>query len=444
MKRSRGGAGGAKLADRALKSVSLASFALVHPPFAGRAAAQAIDQYFPTNVPAYQDWAAAAGLTRQTTDYEALGVRLGSIVLFPSASESIGYDTDPFGGAGVVKKQASAYFETKLSVTADTNWARDGVNAAVSWDDSQYTTLGKSTTDWSATAGGTIDYGDDRILLGYSHVNAVSLPTEIGSVGLQQAVNSQVDDVRISDTIGPGRIVLVPSLIAESYEFSTPSGELSSADADLFNRRAITGSLSASYSFAGGHNLVLIINDSQYYYNGGQALLRPADYNDSFFLAGIEYQQSALLAYRLVAGYENRISTGQGTYRGSLAEPAAELEVIWRPSSLTSFTGKLSESFQNAPTGNAQGVAESDLQLALAHIWHGNIQLQATAELLRGAFPTDGEVQTTAQAGASAEWLLSRRLALNVQYDFTKSVANNVSLPNYIRHQIFLQAKIQW
>ena len=238
--------------------------------------------------------------------YAPLGVRVGSFTIDPGLTEGIGYDSNPFGTS---KGQGSPVIDDALSITANSDWSRNGVNASVTADRVDYLSYPRqSYTTWTASAGGAFDYDEGHVLAGYSHVYGVSLPTDVGTFGASQPIFDQVDDLRVSDTIGPGRVTLVPAIVADHYTFSTNG--IQSPSNGLFNRDGLTTSLTAGYEFAGGHNALLAINNTLLGYDGGVAMFRPANYDDTSVMTGLEYRQSELLIYRILVGYEERNATG--------------------------------------------------------------------------------------------------------------------------------------
>jgi len=414
------------------------------------AGAQVLDRYFPANIPAYQDWFADLDTSGAGTSYQPLGMRAGNFIISPSISEGIGYDSDP---AGIAGGAGSAEIRSSGAVTVNSDWSRNAFNADLSVDDTRYLDQpSRSFTTWTASAGGTIDYGDDQVRLGYAHLDSVSLPTDAGTFGLTAPVTDQVDDLRISDTIGPGPLTLVPALTGQLYRFSSTSGSESLASLGAFNRDVVTPSITAGYQFAGGHNIIVILNDSYVTYGNdtgigagiGAGIDRPPNYNDVSMLVGIEYRQSALFVYRALVGYEERFAQGTGKFGGgSISAPAAELDVIWTPTVLTSLTGRLAQSLQDEPTAAGQGVTQTSAQLILDYAFRRNVMLEATAEYARASFPNGGGVQSTISGSAEARWSLTRNLSLSLRYDFTRGDDSAAASQGFTRNQVLLRAKFQ-
>ncbi len=405
--------------------------------------AQLLDRYYPANVGAYQDWATAAGGAQIDKGYAPLGIRLGDFIISPTADVSIGYETEPFGGASG-GTTGSETLQTDASVQASSDWVRNSIAAAISVNTTRYLTLGRTVTEWTAAVGGRFQVGEDVIDLGYAHIDAVSLPTDIGAFGQPRTVGDQNDDLRASYTIGVGRISLEPALQGDISTFSLLGGGALPADNGLFDRDALTASLTANYQFAGGHNLMAILSDSVVQYGGGQSPLRPADYTDISFLVGIEYKSSAVLAYRALVGYEERIPTSRGTTDSTLGAPAAELDVIYKPTVLTTLTGKVSQTFENSPTDSGQGLSETSLQLVLDHSLSRRVELQASARLIRAAFANDGGSGLEVSTSARAEMHLSRHVVVSAEYDFSESSGGNVQSISFRNHEVLLRARLQW
>jgi hypothetical protein len=408
--------------------------------------AQLLGRYFPANIPAYQDFGANASISQADEGYAPLGVRAGDFVLSPSLEEDIGYDTAPFGGRS---GSASAVAQTGAALGAVSDWSRNAVQANISVSNAQYLNLGKSITDWNGSVGATIEQSTNRIDLGFSYINAVTLPTDLGSFGQTSPVLNQNEDLRASYTLGTGHITLVPAIVGDIYTFSFPIGSTQGPPSgNLFDRDALTASLTANYEFAGGHNLVALLSDSVVSYGGHGSAQRPANYTDASFLVGVEYPSSALLTYRALVGYEERIPTGRGTTNTTLAAPAAELDVIWKPTVLTTLTGQVSQSFQNTPTETAQGLSETSVQLTLAHSLSRSVEVNAAAQLIRATFPNVPQVgggsELSVQASMTANVHLSRHIVVSAEYIFNQSSGSNTSTLSYQRHQIFLRARLQW
>ena len=425
-----------------VRAGGMAAFAASNLLLAGAAQAQVLDRYFPANVPAYQDWAEATGGPPVDLGYAPVGIHIGDFVVYPSLTESLGYSTNPFG---VLNGVPSATEQTDATLSANSNWSRNSLNAYVNVSNVQYLRYRESFTDWTASLGSTIQVADNMLEFGYVHVSAVQLPTAFGTFAQTRPVDEQDDDLRASYTFGSGRISLVPALQGDIYRFGVTSvGSNDPAEAQgLYNRDALTASLTGNLLFAGGHSLLAILSDSIVQYGGGLAQ-RPANYNDISFLVGIEYRSSAVLAYRALVGYEDRMPTGRGVTDQTLAAPTAELDVLWNPTTLTGVTGKVSQSFQNSPTDGGQGISETSVQLLVTHSLTRAVDINGSARYINASFPDGAGNQQSAFTTLRVNWHLSRHIVLSAEYDFSEQSGDNLDSLSYRDHEIYLQGKLQW
>ena len=421
---------------------NMAALAVSNLLIAGAARAQVLDRYFPANIPAYQDWAEATSGPPIDLGYAPIGIRVGDFIIYPSLTESVGYSTNPFGDP---KGIATATEQTNAAISANSNWSRNSLNAYINVSNTQYLKYSESFTDWTISLGSTIQVADNMLELGYAHVSAVQLPTTFGTFAQTLPVDEQDDDLRASYAFGNGRVSLVPALQGDIYRFDTASvGSSDSAEAQgLYDRDALTASLTANLQFAGGHNLLAILSDSVVQYGGGSAQ-RPANYNDISLLVGIEYRSSAVLAYRALIGYEDRVPTGRGVTDQTLAAPTAELDVLWNPTTLTGVTGKVSKSFQNSPTDGGQGISETSVQLMVTHSLTRAVDVDGSARYINASFPNGAGTEQSAFTTLRVSWHLSRHIVLSGEYDFSEQSGNDLDSLSYRDHKLYLQGKLQW
>ncbi len=397
------------------------SILAVAAPSAARA--QLLGQYYPSGIPGYQSWASDAVLERPHSEYDPLGVRAGSFVIRPSLSESLGYDSNV---AGLPQPVGSALAETQGSVAVGSDWARNQVAATLSFDNVHYLQQPNlSHTDWTAAVGGALDIGQDRATLAYSHVTATTVPYQIGTVGVGQPVTFTIDSVRASYTATLGRFTLVPEIDAAVYRYSNVlSFGLNEATNDL---DTINGSLTAGYELAPGSSLVLVASGGNGAYITRLPGIPTADYNDVSLVGGIDVRTGALFRYRATIGYEVRRYVNPQI--PATAAPLAEFDMIWTPTRLTTVTGQLARSLQNAITpgvigSGAESYAYTNARLEVDHEARRNVQLQAFGQLQNADYQMHGGTQRVMSAGASVTWLLNRKLSLTGSYTYTQSTVS--------------------
>jgi hypothetical protein len=374
------------------------------------ARAQLLGQYFPVGIPGHESWVSAAAADRPRTAYDTLGIRAGTFVVRPSLSETFGYDSNV---ADTPRAVGSAVAETQGRLAAAADWSRDALNAEIGFDDVRYPSdTGASRTDWTAALGAVRDIGRDRASLAYTHVTATATPTQIGTTA-GPAVVLALDTMRAGYAASLGRLVLEPAFEADFYRYTHGAGDPQASDRDIF-----AGSLTGSYAVAPGRSLVLVANAAHAGFTDRIAGLPAADYDDASLVGGIDWG-GALLRARATLGYETR-SYGDARLPGTAA-PLAEVDAIWTPTRLTTVTGQISHSLQDAvAAGGAENFAYTVARLAVDHDYARNLLVQGFAQWQTAAYQDRG-TQRVVSGGASVTWRLTRKLSVIGRVSYARS-----------------------
>src|SRR5487761_1909939 len=147
--------------------IRLALAALTCGLLGGRAAADMLSALLPSGVPGDGTAPGVTVASRLRPERQPPGVRAGTFVLHPVLEEALGYDSAPFGSAS----GGSWLFGTRPSLLVGSDWSRHALGAYVAMDDSRY--LGapaQDRTDWTASLGGALDIGRDRLTLLAAHL----------------------------------------------------------------------------------------------------------------------------------------------------------------------------------------------------------------------------------------------------------------------------------
>lgn len=374
------------------------------------ARAQLLGAYFPVGIPGHESWFSNAMADRPRTAYDPLGIHAGAFVVRPSLSETFGYDSNV---ADTQHPVGSAVAETQSRVAAASDWSRDALNGEIGFDDVRYPQdAGASRTDWSAALGAIRDIGRDHASLAYTHVAATATPTQIGTQA-GPPVTLALDTARASYAASLGRVVLEPAFEADFYRFAGGAGDVQANDRDVF-----AGSLTGGYAVAPGHSLVLVANAAHAGFTDRIAGLPAPDYDDASLVGGIDWG-GALLRARATLGYETR-SYSDARLSGTSA-PLAELDAIWTPTRLTTVSGEISHSLQDAvAAGGADSFAYTVARLAVDHDYARDLLLQGFAQWQAAAYRGRG-TQRVVSAGASVTWLLNRRVSVSGRVTYARS-----------------------
>ncbi len=402
-----------------------------------RAHAQLLERYEPTGIPGYPDWFTDGVQPTHDTGYEPVAIKVGTVQVDPVLTEGVGYDNNVLNSP---HQLSSVLIETAASVHAGTTWARDAIDLSITADDTRYLEAApQSYTDWTASAGGRLDFDEDTATLAFSHANIVSLPTEIGTFGFFAPLTTVIDDGRGSYQFNLGKFSATPSFDIANYTNTGGGGNEDEIRRD--NRIAYTATVSLAYAISSAASAVLIGSDTQarfsYTLPGTPAL----DYGDASVLAGIDIHPEGVLRYRALVGYEQLDYAKSGL--PGVSAPAAELDAVWQPTELTTLTGRVTQSLQNSPGATTGTYTYTAVHARIDHAYLRNLILDASLDYQSGDFTDSNERQSVFSASIGARWQLNRGLALSVNESFQALKATGETPLSTTRNVVSVQVTLR-
>jgi hypothetical protein len=382
----------------------------------GGATASWIDTLFPAGVPGYGDEPGVTVTSRLRPDYQPQGVPFGTFTLHPVWEQAIGYDSNVLGGPTPL---GSWVVGTRPSLLATSNWSSNALGAYVAADDRRdLDAPGQSRTNWTASIGGSVDFGSDRLTLGYAHIDSHEDRTQLDALPTDRPVPFQVDDVRASYAWSSGRWTVTPNVEASLWHYDNTSILGVPASQAYRDRTVVQGGVTVSYELAPQRSVVFVTRavDQDYMHTlPGQPSLNSTGYQA---LVGFDYDDDAVWRYRLLIGAEHRVFAA-AAYPARTAA-IAEAEIAWMPTGMTTVTADLSRSMEDAAQEGVAGYTYTTAKVAVDHEWQRNLLLHASATAQHADFLTGGTEQTSYSLDAGVTWLVSRYVQLSATYDFTQ------------------------
>jgi hypothetical protein len=383
---------------------------------AGSAGAAWLDTLFPPGVPGYDDEPGVTVASRLHPDSQPQGVRVGDFILRPAWEQSIGYDSNVLGGTAPL---GSWVVGTRPSVMLSSDWSRDAFGAYVSADDRRDLDVpGQSRTNWTASVGGSIDIGGDRLTLAAAHIDSHQDRTDLDALPTDQPVPFQVDDLRAAYAWTSGRWTITPNLEASSWHYDATTILGVPASQSYRDRTVLQGGAIVSYELAPQRTLVFVtraIGQDYTHPSPGQTSLNSTGYQ---VLGGFDYDDDAVWRYRLLLGAEHREFAAAAAYPARNAA-IAEGEVAWMPSGMTTVTASVTRSMEDAAQEGVSGFTYTSAKLTLDHELWRNLLLHAYAGLQQADFLQVGGQQTSASFGVGVTWLVRRDVQVSATYDLT-------------------------
>lgn len=381
----------------------------------GSAAAAWLDTLFPAGVPGYGAEPGVTVVSRLRPDTQPQGVPAGSFILHPTWEQSLGYDSNVLGGPTPL---GSWVIGTHPSLLAASEWSRDALGFYAGADDRR--DLGapaQSRTDWTASLGGSLDIGRDRLTLAVAHIASHEDRTDLDALPTDQPVPFQVDDLRASYAWLSGRWTVTPNLEAATWHYDATSILGVPASQAYRDRTVLQGGTTVSYELAPQRTLVVVIRAIGQDYthpSPGAASLNSTGYQA---LGGFDYADDAVWRYRLLLGAEHR-DFAAAAYPARTAA-IAEGEIAWMPSGLTTVTADFTRSMEDAAQEGVAGYIYTSARLIVDHELQRDLLLHASVGLQRADFLQGGTQQNGYSIDVGATWLVNRHIQLSATYDFS-------------------------
>ena len=388
--------------------MATASFGLASP-----ARAQLLNTYFPRDIAGSDVTPGVTVLSRPRPDYDYPDIRAGDIVVRPQVAETFGYNDNLLGqssGGG------SPLAWTDASVQARTDWSRNSLALLLGVNDRRYFQMpNQNETNWRASLGGTYEIGRDVASLSYQHISAHQDPTDIDSLNFDRPLPYSVEDIRTSYQIVLPRLTITPGFELTSYDFSNSSQQGVPIIEKQRDRNQLQEELTVRYELRPQTNLVGVVRPTQVQYTTAVNGVRNPNSTGVSVLGGLDYVGEGLWRYRALVGYETR--SFANTYK-SRSAPVAEADVTWNPTRLTTITGLLSRTIEDAGSEDETGYTYTVARLSVDHEYRHNILLRGYVGLQNADYQQSNSLQTQYQVGVSASWLLNRYARLTASYDF--------------------------
>jgi hypothetical protein len=381
---------------------------------AGRAVAELMTVLFPDGVPGYDTNDGVTVETRLHPEQMPLGLREGAFRFHPALDQGVGYTSNALPGP---YRRGSWQLVTAPSLAIDTDWSRDAFGALLSVQDTRVLALpSQDRTDWTASAGGRIDIGEDRLTIAAAHVAQHEDRSQLDTIGSDRPIAFQLDDVRASYAITDGRWSVVPNVQATNWTYAGTTLLGIPASQSYRDRVVLQGGLTTHYEFAPLRSVVLVaraIGQDYTHTPVGQITPDSASYQ---LLAGIDYDDNSVWRWQLLLGGEaRRFSSRLYPQQNTLI---AEAAAAWSPTGLTTVTATLSRDTEDAAQEGVSGLVYSAARLTIDHEYLRDLLFKASVGLQRADFFQGGH-QTGTTAGLGVTWVMNRDARLSFTYDQT-------------------------
>jgi hypothetical protein len=387
----------------------------------GGVRAELLSSYFPTGVPGYGTAPGVTVVSRERPEFDPPGTRLGSFVLRPQIDEGLGYDDNVLGGT---TRLGSWILGTHPSLLVNSDWSRNSIGFYLGIDDLRYLNQPQqSRTNWTASLGGTLAVGRDELTVAVAHLGLHQDRTELDALPTDSPVAYQVDDVRVGYTIALDRVSITPSVEFSTYRYESTTILGVPTPQAYRNRDVVQGAVTTRYELMPQRNLLVVIRALGSDYTAPQPGQPTRNSTGYQALVGFSDDSDSVWRYRVLFGWEVR--NFAASQFGSHQAPLAEAELIWNPSGMTTVTGSLTRSIEDAAQEGIAGYTYTSARLKLDHEYRRDVLLRLSAGVQSADYLQSGGRSNGFSLGAGVSWLLNRHMRLSADYNFTDQRSTN-------------------
>lgn len=376
------------------------------------------DAYFPTGTYGYDQDLGVTVLTRARPDYDEQGTQIDGFTIRPTLDQSVFDNSNVTGMSG---SNGSWGSRTTGSATAQSDWSRNSLQAAVGFDHYSFFSLPNDNyTNWNVGLGGGYTIAGGELKLAYSHSTYNQLGTQIGMAQSQTPSVNTTDTARMSYDFNLGRITITPSLDFSAYRFGdiTTNG-VQASQADL-NRNVFAAGIVTRYELTGGTGLLLVTRGSSSNFIDQYPGQVSNDSVSGTMLAGFDYQPEDVWRYSFLVGFETRAFSA--SQYGTKTVPVISGQVVWTPDAKLTLTGNLTRSIEDAGTTGNDGYVLNQARIVGDYELKDNVLLEGRAGGQYVSYLQGGN-QTNETVGGGVTWLINRHIRLSLDDDFTNQNA---------------------
>jgi hypothetical protein len=379
----------------------------------GSAAAQQITDFLGSDIPFdIQRGEAVSVQDRQHPELEPLGIRTGSMVLFPALTTGIGYTTNVYGLPAAAVGDGFTTVQPQLALISQ--WSRNYLELTGSGDIKRYFSQTKrNETGYSVQADGRIDLGTNDNIIGVVHHERAYQEQYSGAFSQNAAdpIGFDQTDATLRGTFEFNRVRLIASQRIIDLVFSNAFTLADQPiDEQYRNRTEYHSAIRAEYGF---NPDIAIFGEASYVrsdYHVAAAGQPLRNNNATRFLLGGNFDIGKLFRGTIGVGYENH------QYDLSFYSPikgiAVDAQLQWLPTELTTISLNATRKVEDAINFHSPGFFASIAQLRIDHELLRYVQLFAEGTYERDNFVALPRRDTQYEVHTGAIYSLGRHFKL--------------------------------
>lgn len=249
-----------------------------------------------------------------------------------------------------------------LSLLVNSDWARDSLGGFFGVDDERYLDQPRQGfTNWTGSLGGAVAVGRDQLTISVAHFALHQARTDLDALPSDEPVGYRVDDARVHYTIALDRLAITPGVAFSAYRYDSATIFGVPASQAYRNRDVPQGDVTARYELSPQRDLLVVTRVVGSHYMTPQVGVPTRDSTGYQVLVGLGDDSDGMWRYHVLVGWEDRVF--HASQDSAHQAPIAEAAVIWSPSGMTTITGKLIRSIEDAAQEGVAGYTYTGARL---------------------------------------------------------------------------------
>jgi hypothetical protein len=353
---------------------------------------------------------------RAKTDYQPLGIRLGTFMANPQVGVSL-ISNDNVLYATTAKK-SDVILEVTPGVEVASDWSRNALAFGISSAIDQY---GSATTEnntaWNAHISGRYDISSHINLFGsLSHDDGTeSRGNQFSDSSTVKPVKHKFDSSNFGLTLVGNRLRLIAQAGQHDESYSDGLNALNAVvNEHQRDLTTYTGGIRVDYALSPN---VSVYVDGEMNHRKYEVLSVASQLNSkgSFLALGTSFDLDKLARGEIEIGSMNQTYK----YQPSLGKQTATYvngKVEWYPTELTTVTFNAGSNITDSPIAGFVSAVATNSGVSVDHELLRNLILSAKIGGSKYDFKGINRVDTTSNLSLAANYFLSRRVVLNVSY----------------------------
>ncbi len=375
-------------------------------------------------------------VNRPRPDFDALGLRVGSFLVFPKADVKETYNSNIYA----TQNSAISDFITVLSpsLAVHSDWNQHALNLGISVDSAVYGThTSENYNEFNVNADGRVDVLRDAYVTGalqFKRLHEDRGDPNANAAAAEPTMYNQLTG-RVGGSYGVGRLStrLNGSVNVYSYDTTRLTGGGTQDNSGRDRAEYEVGPRVAFELVPGVTPFVETLANWRRYTAQASQYRNSSGYRVN---VGTSLDLGGVITGNIYTGYMAQ------NYEGAQLQGISGIgfggSLLWNPTGLTSVILNASRTVEETTNAAASGYLSSNVSLRLEHELMRSVVAYGSVAYAQNDYVGNGQKETIPQATLGGEYYINRYFSVSPEYSYKKKNSNQVS-GSYTDHLVSLR-----